>query len=64
MHERVDGLLHDKSRLIVSPGSSAWRSNRHRTRPHWTLRAMAKATGVAASTVQGIWKAHGLHPHR
>ena len=23
MHERVDGLLHDKSRLIVSPGSSA-----------------------------------------
>ena len=31
---------------------------------HWTLRAMAKAAGVAASTVQGIWKAHGLSPHR
>ena len=25
---------------------------------------MAKAAGVAASTVQGIWKAHGLTPHR
>jgi len=28
------------------------------------LRAMAMAAGVAASTVQGIWKAHGLSPHR
>ena len=25
---------------------------------------MAKAAGVAASTVQAIWKAHGLSPHR
>ena len=31
---------------------------------HWTLRAMAKIAGVAASTVQGIWKSHGLSPHR
>jgi transposase len=31
---------------------------------HWTLRAMAKAVGLAASTVQGIWQAHGLAPHR
>ena len=31
---------------------------------HWTLRAMAKVAGVAASTVQAIWKAHGLGPHR
>jgi len=28
---------------------------------HWTLRAMAKAVGLAASTVQGIWQAHGHH---
>ena len=27
---------------------------------HWTFRAMAKVPGIAASTVQGIWKAHGL----
>ena len=31
---------------------------------HWTARAMAKAVGLAVSTVQKIWKAHGLAPHR
>ncbi|SFL12689.1 hypothetical protein SAMN04488498_13626 [Mesorhizobium albiziae] len=25
---------------------------------------MAKVAGISASTVQGIWKAHGLSPHR
>ena len=31
---------------------------------HWTLRAMARVAGLAASTVHDIWKAHGLAPHR
>jgi hypothetical protein len=31
---------------------------------HWTLRAMATLSGVVPSTVRGIWKAHGLSPHR
>ena len=31
---------------------------------HWTARAMAKAVGLAVATVQKIWKAHGLAPHR
>ncbi len=31
---------------------------------HWTGRAMAKVTGVAISTVQKIWRPHGLAPHR
>jgi transposase len=31
---------------------------------HWTARAMAEACGLAVSTVQSIWKAHGLAPHR
>ncbi len=31
---------------------------------HWTIRAMGKAVGLAASTVREIWKAHGLSPHR
>ena len=31
---------------------------------HWTIRAMGKAVGLAASTVQDIWKAHGPSPHR
>ena len=31
---------------------------------HWSLRPMAKAQGVGKSTVQRIWDAHGLQPHR
>jgi hypothetical protein len=31
---------------------------------HRTGRAMAKAAGLAVSTVQRIWKAHDLAPHR
>lgn len=33
-------------------------------RTHWTCRSMAKAQGVSHSTVQRIWDAHGLQPHR
>ena len=39
----------------------------HETRPratHWICRSMAKATGVSRSTIQRIWHAHGLQPHR
>jgi hypothetical protein len=31
---------------------------------HWTARAMAKTMGLGVVTVQRIWKAHGLSPHR
>lgn len=31
---------------------------------HWSTRTMAKARGVSHSTVQRIWDAHGLQPHR
>jgi transposase len=31
---------------------------------HWTVRAMAKAVGIAASSVVKIWHEHGLAPHR
>ena len=31
---------------------------------HWSVRTMAKAQGVGKSTVQRIWDAHGLQPHR
>ncbi len=38
------------------------------TRPpgatHWSTRTMAKARGVSPATVQRIWDAHGLQPHR
>ena len=73
MEAGIDGLLRDKTR---PPGKAPIAENRVAevvrltlTPPlheatHWTVRAMAKATGMAVSTVQDIWKAHGLAPHR
>ena len=31
---------------------------------HWSTRTLARAQGVSAVTVQRVWKAHGLQPHR
>jgi transposase len=31
---------------------------------HWSTRSMAKAQGISKATVQRIWNAHGLQPHR
>ncbi len=31
---------------------------------HWSCRSMAKAVGVSSASVQRIWDAHGLKPHR
>jgi putative transposase len=31
---------------------------------HWTCRSLAEKTGVSKSTVQRVWKAFGLQPHR
>ena len=31
---------------------------------HWTGRAMAAVSGVSLRSVQRIWAAHGLQPHR
>jgi DNA-binding transcriptional ArsR family regulator len=31
---------------------------------HWSCRSMAAATGVSKSTVQQVWSARGLKPHR
>src|SRR5215510_1851073 len=33
------------------------------TASHWTGAAMAKAAGISVSSVQLIWRAHGLRPH-
>jgi transposase len=73
MHGGVDGLLRDKTRppgkprlpdetvrrvldltLSEPPGEAT----------HWTGRMMAKAPGVSLRSVQRIWDAHGLEPHR
>jgi transposase len=73
MREGVDGLLYDKTRPPGTPPIEAHRVEEiialtlkpppHEA-THWTVRAMANVAGVAASTVQTIWKAHGLAPHR
>jgi transposase len=31
---------------------------------HWSSRGMAKASGISTSSVQRIWRAFGLQPHR
>ena len=69
----LDGLLRDKTRpsrikplgaetaervvaltLGEPPGETT----------HWTGVLMAKAAGLSVSSVQRIWRAHGLQPHR
>ena len=31
---------------------------------HWTAAMVAKQTGISISSVQRIWRAHGLQPYR
>jgi transposase len=73
MDEGVEGLLRDKTR---PPSRAPVADDRTKDvvemtlKPppheatHWTARAMARTVGLAVSTVQRIWKAHGLAPHR
>jgi transposase len=69
----VDGLLRDKTR---KPGKTPLGGELVRrvvamtcAEPpgevtHWTGRAMAEAVGVSLRSVQRIWAAHKLQPHR
>jgi len=73
MAEGVDGLLREKTRPPGTPKTPDEKvaevirltqdAPPHEA-THWTIRAMGKAVGLAASTVREIWKAHGLSPHR
>jgi hypothetical protein len=73
IEEGFDGLLRDKTRpsrikplgaegagrvvaltLGEPPGETT----------HWTGALMAKATGLSVSSIQRIWRTHGLQPHR
>ena len=69
----VEGLLRDKTR---KPGKAPLAAETTAqvvaltcTEPphqatHWTGRAMAKASGISLGSVQRIWRAHKLQPHR
>ena len=73
MQAGYDGLLHDKTRpsriAPLGPDVAERVVALTRTDPptevtHWTAAMMAKAVGISASSVQRIWRAHGLQPHR
>jgi transposase len=52
------------SRAKVKRVVEATTQTRPRGATHWSTRTMAKAQGVSHATVQRIWDAHGLQPHR
>ena len=73
MQEGYDGLLRDKTRPSRIPPLGSQIAERvvtlAQTDPpaemtHWTTALMAKVVGISASSVQRIWRAHGLQPHR
>ena len=70
--EGVAGLLRDKTRppgrkplaaSVVQQVVTKTTTERPPDATHWTARAMARAVGIAVSSVQKIWAAHGLKPH-
>ena len=69
----VDGLLRDKTRPsrvpplpaeVVERVIALTRNDPPGEATHWTGAAMAEATGISVSSVQRIWRRHGLQPHR
>ena len=73
MKEGFAGLLRDKTRPSRVPPLEAKVAERivalTQTDPpiettHWTAPMMAKIIGISVSSVQRIWRIHGLQPHR
>jgi transposase len=74
MSAGVDGLLRDKTRPARIPPlpKAAVEGVVMRTLDepppgevtHWTAPAMAAASALSVSSVQRIWRAHGLRPHQ
>jgi transposase len=74
MQAGVDGLLRDKTRPSRIPPLSRGIAERvvaltttsdpPGEATHWTAGAMAETVGISVSSVQRIWRAHGLQPHR
>ena len=74
MAEGVDGLLRDQTRPARIPRLAKAMVEAVVTRTldeappdevtHWTAPAMAQVSGLSVSSVQRIWRAHGLRPHQ
>lgn len=72
VRDRIDGL-HDEPRpgaprTVTDAQVEAVVIRTLETTPrgatHWSVRSMAKATGLSRMTVSRIWRAFGLQPHR
>ncbi len=73
MEEGFEGLLRDKTRPsripplgsdVVDRVVALTLTDPPAEATHWTGAMMAEATGISVSSVQRIWRAHGLQPHR
>ena len=73
MREGVHGLLRDKTRpsgkpplatTVIECVIALTGNDPPGEATHWTAAAMAKSVGISVSSVQRIWRAHGLQPHR
>ncbi len=73
MQQGVDGLLRDKTRPSRIPPLAPEIAERvvaltieppPGETTYWTASAMANVIGISVSSVQRIWRAHGLQPHR
>jgi len=73
MEEGVAGLLRDKTRPSrIAPLAQAkvdeilalTKKPPPHEATHWTGPAMAEAAGVSVSSVQRVWRCHGLQPYR
>jgi transposase len=49
---RIEAMVHDTLHARPDDGST-----------HWSVRSMAKHSGLSKSTVQKIWNARGIKPH-
>ena len=73
MREGVHGLLRDKTRppgrkpldlSIIERVIALTAEDPPEETTHWTAGLMARTVGISVSSVQRIWQAHGLRPHR
>ena len=73
MNEGIEGLRRDKTRPSRIPPLGPQVAERvvaltqddpPGETTHWTAAMMAKAAGISVSSVQRIWRTHGLQPHR
>ena len=73
MRKGVDGLLRDKTRppgrkpldpAIIERVITLTAKDPPGETTHWTAGLMAKTVGISVSSVQRVWQAHGLQPHR